>query len=214
MVRISILASMVLLVLYAGSLSAQVFSWTDENGNRVFSDQPHPDADSIDLGPVNTIEPPPASTMEWQENDRDPSRSSGQQSQIAYQRLAITSPGNDQAVRANDGTLSLTVETDPPLSGNHLLRAEVDGSLASEPVPGNGNATHQLQLNELDRGSHAITAVVVNVRGEVIQRSKPLQIHIQRTSLNQPGRASANQAPRAPAAPRAPNVPAPSRSGN
>lgn len=213
MFRTSILASITLLVLYAGSLSAQVFSWTDENGNRVFSDQAHPDAESIDLGPVNTIEPPPPSAMEWQ-NDRDRSSSPGQQKQTGYKRLAITSPTNDEAVRANDGILSLTVETDPPLSGNHLLRAEVDGSPAGEPMPGNGNATHQLQLNGLDRGSHAITAVVVNARGEVIQRSKPLQIHIQRTSLNQPGRANANQAPRAPAAPRAPNVPAPGRSGN
>ncbi|MEH6388739.1 DUF4124 domain-containing protein [Pseudomonas profundi] len=213
MVRISILASMILLALYAGSLSAQVYSWTDENGNRVFSDQPHPKADSIDLGPVNTIEPPSPSAMEWQ-NDRDRSQTSGQQSQTVYQRLAITSPTHDQAVRANDGTLSLTVETNPPLSGNHLLRAEVDGKLAEEAVPGNGNAAHQLQINELDRGSHTVTAVVVNARGEIIQRSDPLRIHIQRTSLNQPGRANANQAPRAPAAPRAPNVPAPSRSGN
>lgn len=207
MFRTFVLAGSTLLALYATGLSAQVYSWTDENGNRVFSDQPHPDADSIDLGPVNTIEPPPPSAMEWQ-NDRDRSSSSGHQQQTGYKRLAITSPANDQAVRANDGSLSLTVETDPPLSGNHLLRAEVGGSPAGDPVPGNGNVSHQLQLNELDRGSHAITVVVVNARGEVIQRSKPLQVHIQRTSLNQPGRTSANQAPRAPAAPRAPNVPA------
>lgn len=208
MFRTFILASSTLLALYATSLSAQVYSWTDENGNRVFSDQPHPDADSIDLGPVNIIEPPPPSAMEWQ-TDRDRPSSSAQQQQTGYKRLAITSPANDQAVRANDGSLSLTVETDPPLSGNHLLRAEVGGAPAGDPVPGNGNVSHQLQLHELDRGSHAITVVVVNARGEVIQRSKPLQVHIQRTSLNQPGRTSANQAPRAPAAPRAPNVPAP-----
>lgn len=211
MFRTSILASLTLLMLYAGDLSAQVYSWTDEHGNRVFSDQPHPGADSVDLGPVNTIEPPPPSALEWN-NERDRNQSSGQQ--IAYQRLAITSPANDQAIRANDGTLSLTVETDPPLSGNHLLRAEVAGSPAGDPVPGNGNTSHQLQLEELDRGSHAISVVVLNARGEVVQRSSPVQVHVQRTSLNQPGRASGNQAPRAPAAPRAPNVPAPGRSGN
>jgi len=80
-------------------------------------------------------------------------------------------------------------------------------------VPGNGAAMHQLTVGNVDRGSHQIAVVVVNARGEELQRSAPITVHLQRTSLNQPGRGGANQAPRAPAAPRAPNVPKPGTGG-
>ncbi len=198
-----------LLCLASSPLLASVYTWTDANGNKVFSDQPHPDGKSVELGPINTIEPTPVSSPSAT-GGTSSSRDTQQPQQSNYRRLAITSPGNDEPVRANDGNLTLTVETDPPLQNNHLLRAEVGGSPASVAVPGNGSATHQLVLNNIDRGSHSVSAVIIDARGQVLQRSNPLEIHLQRTSLNQPARAGANQAPRAPAAPRAPNVPAPS----
>lgn len=213
--RIPYLVGMFVLFLLASSpLWAAVYTWTDANGNKVFSDQPHPDGKSVELGPVNTIAPTPASSPSSDTRATSNRDSQQQPQQSNYRRLAITSPANDEPVRANDGNLTLTVETDPPLQNNHLLRAEIDGSAASPAVPGNGATTHQLMLNNIDRGSHSVTAVIIDARGQVLQRSGPLEIHLQRTSLNQPARAGANQAPQAPAAPRAPNVPAPSGRAN
>ena len=84
---------------------------------------------------------------------------------------------------------------------------------ASRARAGTGAATHQLTAHNIDRGTHQLAAVVVDARGGELQRSPSITVHLQRTSLNQPARGGANQAPRAPAAPRAPNVPRPGSGG-
>ncbi|MCL5043588.1 MAG: DUF4124 domain-containing protein [Gammaproteobacteria bacterium] len=190
--------------LLAFGAQAQIYSWTDADGNRIFSDKPHPGAETIQLGPTNTVEPPPAPAM------RDTSRNaseSNERTSAPYQHMSITSPADDEAVRSNDGDLTLRVAFDPPLSSNHLLRAEISGELSSQGIPGTGQAETSITLSNLDRGTHQISAVVVNARGEELQRSSPITVHVQRTSLLQPGRQGGGQAPQAPSARPAPNVP-------
>ena len=206
--------ALVATIIAAPSL-AEGYTWTDAEGNRVYSDQQPPNGkgQSIEVPKVNTIAPPPDVPSLDRASAQSASSGDASSRQANYRRLAITSPSNDQPVRANDGSVQLTVETDPPLSSSHLLRVEMDGEPTDVSTPGIGQSTYQLVLPNVDRGSHAIAVAVVNARGETLQRSEPVLLHVQRTSLNQPGRAGANQAPTAPAAPRAPNVPAP-RAGN
>lgn len=190
--------------LLAFGAQAQIYSWTDADGNRVFSDKPHPGAETIQLGPTNTVEPPPAPAV--RESSRSQSEGNDRQS-APYRRMSITSPGNDEAIRSNEGDLTVRVAFDPPLSSSHLLRADVSGELSSQGIPGTGQAETSITLSNMDRGTHQISAVVVNARGEELQRSSPITVHLQRTSLLQPGRQGSGQAPQAPSAPRAPNVP-------
>lgn len=197
-----------LLAMLAGPATAQIYSWTDAEGNRVYSDQPRPGATAVELKPTNVV--PPAPTADSSRSVQDNHRPAAGK---AYQQLAITSPAHDSAIRSNEGDLTLTVITDPPLSGSHLLKVALDGVVSQTGVPGTGAATYQLTLNNIDRGSHEVAAVVVDARGGEIQRSPPITVHLQRTSLNQPARSGANQAPHAPAAPRAPNVPRPGSGG-
>lgn len=194
--------------LLASPVAAQIYSWTDAEGNRVYSDQPRSGATTVELAPTNVIPRTPTAAPPHD----DASRSS-QSSSAAYQQLLITNPEHDSSIRSNEGTLTLTVVTEPPLSGSHLLKISLDGVLNQTGVPGTGAAMHQLTMHNVDRGSHELSAVVVDARGEELQRSPPITVHLQRTSLNQPARGGANQAPRAPAAPRAPNVPRPGSGG-
>ena len=204
-----LLPALCALGLLAGPASAQIHSWTDAEGNRVYSDQPRSGASTVELTPTNVVEPPPTANASRREQDssQQPSASN------SYQQLSITNPAHDSSIRSNEGELTLTVVTDPPLSGSHLLRISIDGTLSQTGVPGSGAATHQLTIHNVDRGSHELSAVGVDARGEELQRSPPITVHLQRTSLNQPARGGANQAPRAPAAPRAPNVPRPGSGG-
>ncbi len=209
MLRI-LLPLLCVLGLFAGPAGAQIYSTTDAEGNRVFSDQPGPGASKVELPPTNVIPrtPTAASTRDTSDNDNAPSGND-----VVYQQLSITSPAHDSSLRSNEGDLTLTVVTDPPLSGSHLLRLSIDGVLSQTGVPGTGSATHQLTAHNIDRGTHEVAAVVVDARGAELQRSPSITIHLQRTSLNQPSRGGANQAPRAPSAPRAPNVPRPGSGG-
>lgn len=193
--------------LLTGPAAAQIYSWTDAEGNRVFSDQPREGASAVELQPTNVVPPAPS-------RDAGQSLSSSQPVAAAlYQELSITDPAHDSAVRSNEGELAITVTTNPPLSGSHLLKLSIDGVLSQTGMPGTGAAVHQLIAQNIDRGSHDIAAVIVDARGAELQRSTPVTVHLQRTSLNQPSRGGANQAPRAPSAPRAPNVPRPGSGG-
>ncbi|WP_185268061.1 DUF4124 domain-containing protein [Halopseudomonas xiamenensis] len=196
------------LLLLASPAGAQIYTWTDAQGNRVYSDHPRPGAETVELGTTNVVAPVPATTTRSApDNTERPARES------FYRQLSITNPAHDSAIRSNEGDLTLTIATDPPLSGSHLLKVSIDGAVNPTGVPGNGAAVQQLTVHNIDRGSHEIAVVVVNARGEELQRSPPITVHLQRTSLNQPGRGGANQAPQAPAAPRAPNVPRPGSGG-
>lgn len=175
---------------------AQIYTWKDANGNTIYSDRPHPDAKTIELQPTNTVQPPrpPASA---QGNARTANDSNnGQASARNYRVLEIASPADDEAIRSNEGILSVTVNTDPPLSSGHLMRVVLNGELREEAVAGNGQASQRLTLSEIDRGSHTLAAVIYDARGNVVQSTAAITVHLQRTSVNQPGRTGANQAPR------------------
>ncbi len=198
--------------LSVSAAASDVYTWTDEQGNRIYSDQPNPKSTKVEVGPTNSIEPPkPIPAFSEPDNSSNSNASSNSTANSAgYRSLSITSPADDTAVRANDGNLTLTVSIDPPLRQGSLLRAQVDGTLNQQAIPGSGQPTATLTLPNLDRGSHEVSAVIMDTKGQVLLSSEPVTIHVQRTSLNQPGRVgNPNQAPTAPAAPSAPNVPKP-----
>lgn len=192
-----------LLVSLAGYANAQIYTWTDAEGNTIYSDQPHPDSRQVELPPTNTLETRVPEMPEQQQSAQGQNDRQGQPSD-GYATLEIASPSDDEAVRANDGNVTLQINTQPPLSPGHILRASVDGEMRQEAVAGNGQSTQRLTLSELDRGSHNIVAIVTNTRGEEVDRSQGITVHVQRTSVLQPGRTGPN------AAPQAPQVPAPS----
>ncbi|WP_425056764.1 DUF4124 domain-containing protein [Pseudomonas abyssi] len=203
-------------LLCASPVWADVYTWTDANGNTVYSDKPNPNAKRIEVSAPNSMEAPkPIPAYESSSSSASSSSSnSGSAVSGSYRRLEITSPANDTPVRANDGNVTLVVAFDPPLRTGHLLRARIDGNLGEQALPGAGQAQANLTVTNLDRGSHLVEAVVTNSEGKEISASTGITLHVQRTSLNQPGRiGGANQAPTAPAAPAAPNVPRPPATG-
>ncbi|GGC96061.1 DUF4124 domain-containing protein [Halopseudomonas salina] len=190
-----------LLASLAGFANAQIYTWTDAQGNKIYSDQPHPDSRQVDLPPTNTLESVVPQTPEARQGAQNRNEDRQGQLNSGYRTLEIASPKNDEGIRANDGNLTLTINTDPPLSPGHILRANVDGEMRQEAVAGNGQSTQRLTLRELDRGSHNVALVVTNTRGEEVQRSQGITVHIQRTSILQPGRTGPNSAPQAPQIP-------------
>lgn len=175
---------------------AQIYTWKNADGNTIYSDRPHPDAKTIELKPTNTVQPPPNPQTSPSNNASSSASDNGQASGRSFRSLQIINPADEEAIRSNDGTLSLTVNTDPPLSSGHRMRIMIDGELREEAVLGNGQSTQTLNLSNIDRGSHKITAVVYDAQGNPVQSSPGITVHLKRTSVNQPGRTGANQAPR------------------
>jgi hypothetical protein len=168
-----------LLVLTAPAM-AQIYKYTDDKGNTVFTNQP-PDgtsADTVELPSTNTVEIktpslPPA--LQGESTEQSEAR------QQPYRNLFIGGIPDEEAMRANNGTFVVNAQLDPPLQQGHQIRFVLDGAPQGAP----GKAT-SLQLDNVDRGTHSL-AIEVLSGGQVIQRTEE-QFTVQRIHTSSPAR--------------------------
>lgn len=169
---------------------AAIYKTTDAQGNVVFTDiPPRDDSKSVELTEGNLYRPP-ASISTTASSSADPltqvpEAEDEDLSFAGYDKLAITSPPHDQALRENTGNFNVTVAIDPGLhiEAGHRLRVLVDGKVAGEA----SGATVPLQ--NIDRGTHSLVAQVIDDTGTVLVSSSPVVVHLQRYSiLNSPAK--------------------------
>ncbi|TBU87421.1 DUF4124 domain-containing protein [Phytopseudomonas dryadis] len=164
-----------LLLILALPVSAQIYKYTDSNGNTVFTNQPPDgiDAQSVELKQTNTVQPPPAPAT-------PPSSAPQAAEQAPYRVLALTDLPDGEALRANNGTFSVGVHIVPRLSPGHSLRLLLDGKPYGRP----SNVT-RLQLSQIDRGEHSL-AVEVLSGDQVLQQSDTVTFTVQRVNTSSP----------------------------
>lgn len=164
-----------LLLACALPVGAQVFTYVDENGNRVFTDRPRSQAaQAVETRMSNsmpTIPVAPRSPTVTQPNA---------ETAHGYPQLQIVAPVDDATIRNNAGDLEVVVDSQPPLHQGHLYRIILDGTLMGE-----ASASPTLQLHNVDRGSHQLTVEIVDAQGKTLEQSAPLTFHMMRTSLAQ-----------------------------
>ena len=167
-----------LLLALALPASAQIYKYTDANGNTVFTNQP-PDgaaAESVNLPPTNTVE------MQIPSIPADTSGDTSAQSAAPSSVLRLTGIPDDEAMRANNGTFVVGVNIQPRLQPGHQLRLILDG----EPY-GQASNVPSLQLTNVERGEHSL-AVAVVLGDRIIQQSATETFTVQRISVNSPAR--------------------------
>jgi hypothetical protein len=160
---------LLMLLLIALPAAAQIYKYTDADGNTAYSNQP-PDgvkAQPVELPPLNRAEPqsPPAPPVE---------ATSGEQPSSAYEVLELTNLPTTEALRANNGTFTVNVLIKPRLQGPHLFRLLLDDQPYGQPsnVP-------ILQLVNIDRGTHSLAVQVID--GEnIVQQSPSVTFTVQR----------------------------------
>lgn len=158
-----------ILLLIALPAAAQIYKYTDAAGNTAYSNQP-PDgveAQPVELPPLNSVEP--------QAPIAPPANSAGQaRPASAYEVLELTNLPTSEALRANNGTFTVTVLVKPRLQGPHLFRLLLDEQPYGQPsnVP-------SLQLVNIDRGTHTLAVQVID--GErIVQQSPSVTFTVQR----------------------------------
>ena len=109
-----------LLMLFAQQALADVYTYVDADGNRVFTDQPRRNAKKMDIAPSNEIKAAP-------HQSRAPSTPSRPGPLFSYQLLRILAPEPDSTVRDMQGNLNVTVTNDPALQPSHSYRLLLDG---------------------------------------------------------------------------------------
>lgn len=166
------------LLMFALPAVAQIYKYTDANGNTAFSNQPPngTQAETVELPPLNRVQPaaPPAPAPS------SPSQNQAQQNTAAYPVLELTDLPQEQALRANNGTFTVGVAIEPRLQSGHLLQLVVDGVPYGQPtnIP-------RLQVMQLDRGEHSF-AVQVLQEQQPIQQSQTINLTVQRVHVGKP----------------------------
>lgn len=161
------------------SASAEVYTYIDKEGNRVFTDQPpRGNAQKLNLAPPNAmpnalpngkgqlIMPPPLYM---------PAAPSGPP---AYQLLRIIVPEPDATVRANDGALIVSATSDPALLPGHLYRLLLDGKPMGEP-----GRSPVFPLNNVERGTHQLSVEIIDTLGRTIEQTPNQPFHMFRVSV-------------------------------
>jgi hypothetical protein len=155
--------------------TAQIYSYTDANGNRVFTNEPPQgsDAQLVQLPPTNTVAAQPINPS----NIAAPTNNS---MNAPFSVLQLTGLPTEEAMRANNGTFSVGVTTMPDLSASQQLQLILDGQPYGSP-----SSNPPLQLTELARGDHSL-AVQVLSGGSVVQKSSAVTFTVQRVALATP----------------------------
>jgi len=192
----------VLFFLLALSLpaSAQIYQYTDANGNTVFSDRAPTDKQvkSVKLPPINAV-PKQVVTEPLNNSLADDS------SRASYDVLRLAGiPDDGGTVRANNGSFAVSVDIAPPLKNRHRLRLLLNGAPYGEP-----SRQPLFQLVNLDRGEHSLAVEVLS--GDTpVQQSEVERFTVQRSPIvpvSAPPKSMAPQAPKAPQAPQAKRAP-------
>ncbi|UFQ99652.1 DUF4124 domain-containing protein [Pseudomonas wenzhouensis] len=156
--------------------SAQVYTYIDAEGNRVFTDKPRSsNAERVMLAPSNNVElsqPAPTVRMAPAPAVSKPT--------VHYQVLRILVPEPDASIHNGSGEMIVTLSSEPGLLPGHnyrlLLNGQQQGESSRSPV---------FSLQHIDRGTHQLAAEIIDSAGLIVERTPAQPFHMHRMSLTQ-----------------------------
>lgn len=176
------LLGLLTLVFVTPSLAQGVYKWEDENGQIHYSDVPHEGAAEIELQPVQTFSLPAVTSASNATKDGN----ADTEDEIApgYESLAITSPSTEETIWNTGGKVTISLSLQPSLQLGHSIRLFLDGQLLAN-LPTKASS---VQLSEVYRGEHKVSAEVQNENGLVLIKADPVTFFYHQTSVNSPAR--------------------------
>jgi len=160
--------------LAAGTVLAQAYKWTDEDGVVHFSDRPQEGAERIQLSSDGRRPPPPPQTVS---SAAAAAAAAPEEAAVfRYESLTIVSPLAEETLWNIEGVLNVTLSLQPALQTGHRIRVYFDGT----PRFVNGLS---FQIDEVYRGVHNIQAEIVDASGTLMIRSIPNRFYVQQNSI-------------------------------
>jgi hypothetical protein len=154
--------------------SATVYKWVDEDGVVHYSDQPHENAEKVQLKAPQTYSAPPVRSPA-------PSPRQAMHQEPAYQSCTITEPANDQ-VFMNTSTVTAGASVQPALRPGDQLVVTLDG----QRIPGVPSQGGGFTISPVDRGSHELQAVVQDSKGQTVCQSPSVTFHVRQPTVLAP----------------------------
>ena len=163
------------LLLIALPAVADVYTYVDAQGNRVFTDQAHPgNARRVEIPPSNMSSQPRKHVVQTTHAPAKPAPI------FRYQLLRILVPEPDATVRSMTGELIVSVSNDPTLQNGHTYRLLVDG----QPY-GQAGRSPVFPLINIDRGTHQLAVEILDETDRIVERTPNQPFHMLRITLAQ-----------------------------
>lgn len=160
----------------AAAAHAEVYRYTDENGNVVYTDEPRDQAERIVVKKIPTINMPDGPLTE-DAFRQSPDTEENVPSPELYKLIGFSEPQNNSAFWSGSGNIAIAVEAVPGLRPSHGFQVLLDG----EPI-GTG-ASGLFSVQHIDRGTHTATVRVVNADGDVLQTGQSITFTVHRPSV-------------------------------
>lgn len=146
------------------------WKWTDADGVVHYSDVPVEGAEQVNLSEYNK------KTGAQISNGRTVRGKTEETEAVAYESIAIASPGAEETLWNIEGLLNVTVAVTPQLQQGHRIRAYFDGE--ARDVGGTS-----FQILEVYRGTHNLQVEVIDNTGRVLVRSPTSRFYVQQNSI-------------------------------
>ncbi|MEZ5541177.1 MAG: DUF4124 domain-containing protein [Pseudomonadota bacterium] len=169
--------SLLLLALLAVSAQAEVYKSVNAEGQVIYSDVPSTGAERVQMPALPTYTPAPVPAAPGMSPAAPPAAAA------VYSALRMTQPEHDETIRSNAGIVNISVSLEPALQieAGHRVQFYLDGKPQGKPV-----ARLSTSFRNVDRGSHAISAAVLDDSGAELVTSTPVTVHLLRASIQQP----------------------------
>ena len=159
-----------LVLLFAGGVFADAYTWTDEDGVVHFSDRPHPGAQTIDLGESSGPRPEPATSSAPVRSAPPPDLTP------KYTSIEIVNPAAEETLWNIETILNVDLDVTPALMPGHQIRVYFDG------MPRLVTGT-SFQVQPVYRGVHNLQAEIIDATGTLLIRSLPSRFYVQQNSV-------------------------------
>lgn len=164
-----------ILCLLALPASAEVFTYIDAQGNRVYTDQPRGNAKRVPIATSNRISATPLAAV-----PSSTAKNITKPPPFHYDMLRVLVPEPDATIRSSAGELIVSITSEPGLQQGHRYRLLLDGQPTGEP-----GLSPVFPLNNIDRGSHNLSAEILDADGRTVERTANQPFHMLRISLAQ-----------------------------
>jgi hypothetical protein len=165
-----------MLLACSAALATTVYKWVDENGVIHYSDQPHPNAEKLQVQGVQTYPASSAAT-------RGPLESglSSAPSGNLYKGCVIAQPVDQQNL-SNAQSIFVRVASDPMPRAEDRVFITIDG----QGVNGGAPTGLSFNVSSIDRGEHTVSAQIRGPGDEVLCRTPPVTFYVQQRNLLSP----------------------------
>jgi Domain of unknown function (DUF4124) len=168
---------LVLISLFTPLACADVYKSVTSDGEVIFTDVPTQGAKRVHLPELTTYKSTPV-----------PAESGTQEAAPAaaatsYNSFKVDTPEDQATIWDNEGIVNMTVSLEPALlvTSGHKVQFFVDG----KPY-GKADLSLANTYRSLDRGTHTLSAAVVDEQGTALISTKPVTVFLHQASLLHP----------------------------